>query len=148
CSIADILRRHLARPEFQQTRHALLDRLRALPDKAALQLNDTHPSIAIPELMRLLVDVYGMLWDEAWEITTACFAYTNHTLLPEALEQWSVELLGRLLPRHLQIIYEINQHFMRQVWTAAPHDPGRMERMSLINERPVKSVRMAYLATL
>jgi len=147
CSIADLLRRHLADAGAQQDRVALLARLRALPDKAAIQLNDTHPAIAIPELMRLLVDVYGLPWDEAWEITTACIAYTNHTLLPEALEHWSVELLGRLLPRHLQIIYEINHRFLRQVWTASPTDPGRMERMSLIQERPYKSVRMAYLAT-
>ena len=147
CSIADLLRRHLADASVQQDRVAMLARLRALPDKAAIQLNDTHPAIAIPELMRQLVDVYGMHWDEAWEITTACIAYTNHTLLPEALEQWSVELLGRLLPRHLQIIYEINHRFLRQVWTANPNDPARMERMSLIQERPYKSVRMAYLAT-
>ena len=148
CSIADLLRRHLAKPAYVKNRGALLDRLRALPSKAAIQLNDTHPTIAIPELLRLLIDIYGLGWDEAWEITTACFAYTNHTLLPEALEQWSVELLGRLLPRHLQIIYEINHRFLRKVWTASPDDPGRMERMSLINEHPQKSVRMAYLATL
>jgi glycogen phosphorylase len=125
CSIADLLRRHLSETTAQQDRFALLARLRALPDKAAIQLNDTHPAIAIPELMRQLVDVYGLPWEEAWEITTACIAYTNHTLLPEALEQWSVELLGRLLPRHLQIIYEINHRFLRQVWTANPEDPGR-----------------------
>jgi len=151
CSIADLLRRHLGKPQEsqgRQDRQALLDRLRQLPSKAAIQLNDTHPTIAIPELMRLLIDIYGLTWDESWEITVGCFAYTNHTLLPEALEQWSVELLGRLLPRHLQIIYEINHRFLRQVWTAAPNDPGRMERMSLINEKPQKSVRMAYLATL
>ncbi len=148
CSIADLLRRHVSTPHYKQSRAALLDRLRSLPDKVAIQLNDTHPSIAIPELLRQLIDIYGLEWEEAWAITTACFAYTNHTLLPEALEQWSVELLGRLLPRHLQIIYEINHRFLRQVWTASPHDPGRMERMSLVQERPVKSVRMAYLATL
>ena len=142
CSIADILRRLL------QSKKPQRERLRELPQKVALQLNDTHPTIAIPELMRLLVDVYDLPWEEAWEITVACFAYTNHTLLPEALEQWSVELLGRLLPRHLQIIYEINHRFLRQVWTASPGDPSRMERMSLINEKPQKTVRMAYLATL
>ena len=150
CSIADLLRRHLADmaghgPE--QDRFALLARLRALPDKAAIQLNDTHPAIAIPELMRQLIDIYGLPWEDAWEITSGCIAYTNHTLLPEALEQWSVELLGRLLPRHLQIIYEINHRFLRHVWTASPNDPGRMERMSLIQEHPYKAVRMAYLAT-
>jgi len=171
CSMADLLRRHLITgslpghlpkpseppPASRSLRdgysrdvswNALWDRLRSLPEKAAIQLNDTHPTIAIPELMRLLLDVYGLNWEEAWSITTRSFAYTNHTLLPEALEQWSVELLGRLLPRHLQIIYEINYRFLRQVWTASPHDPGRMERMSLINERPIKSVRMAYLATI
>ncbi len=147
CSIADLLRRHLADTHTQQDHVAMLARLRALPDKVAIQLNDTHPAIAIPELMRQLLDVYGLPWEEAWEITTACVAYTNHTLLPEALEQWSVELLGRLLPRHLQIIYEINHRFLRQVWTASPDDPARMERMSLIAERPYKAVRMAYLAT-
>ncbi len=147
CSIADLLRRHLADAHYQQDHVAMLARLRALPDKAAIQLNDTHPAIAIPELLRQLIDIYGLPWDEAWEITTACIAYTNHTLLPEALEQWSVELLGRLLPRHLQIIYEINHRFLRQVWTASPDDPARMERMSLIQERPHKAVRMAYLAT-
>jgi starch phosphorylase len=147
CSIADMLRRHLS-PQHQQGRDAVQDRLRALPDKVAIQLNDTHPTIAIPELLRLLIDVYELGWEESWGIATACFAYTNHTLLPEALEQWSVELFGRLLPRHLQIIYELNHRFLRQVWIASPQDPGRMERMSLINESSGKSVRMAYLATL
>lgn len=147
CSIADLLRRHLALPGPQQDAAALHFRLLQLPDKAAIQLNDTHPSIAIPELMRILIDEYGIDWDTAWQVVEATFSYTNHTLLPEALEQWSVELLGRLLPRHLQIIYEINHRFLRQVWTAAPHEPERMQRMSLIAEEPHKSVRMAYLAT-
>jgi starch phosphorylase len=147
CSIADLLRRHLSDAHYQQDPVAMLARLRALPDKVAIQLNDTHPAITIPELMRQLVDIYGLPWDEAWEITTGCIAYTNHTLLPEALEQWSVQLLGKLLPRHLQIIYEINHRFLRQVWTASPDDPARMERMSLIAEQPQKAVRMAYLAT-
>ena len=147
CSIADLLRRHLAQPGPQQDVGALRLRLLQLPDKAAIQLNDTHPSIAIPELMRILVDEYGIDWDTAWQVTEATFSYTNHTLLPEALEQWSVDLFGRLLPRHLQIIYEINHRFLRQVWTASPNDPTRMERMSLIQEVPHKAVRMAYLAT-
>ena len=144
CSIADLLRRHL---QGHDTKEAQRARLRTLPDKVAIQLNDTHPTIAIPELMRLLVDQHGLPWDEAWDLTVRTFAYTNHTLLPEALEHWSVDLLGRLLPRHLQIIYEINHHFLRQVWTYAPGDPTRMERMSLISEQPHKAVRMAYLAT-
>ena len=147
CSIADLLRRHLHGRALHDPR-VVRERLRELPDKAAIQLNDTHPTIAIPELMRHLVDEYGMEWEQAWEITEASFAYTNHTLLPEALEQWSVELLGRLLPRHLQIIFEINHRFLRQVWTYAPNEPDRLRRMSLIQEEPQKSVRMAYLATL
>ena len=147
CAIADLLRRHLATPQQFGDHAEVIRRLRTLPDKAAIQLNDTHPTIAIPELMRQLLDIYGMDWDSAWEITTATFAYTNHTLLPEALEQWSVDLIGRLLPRHLQIVYEINQRFLRQVWTASPQDPERLRRMSLIQETPTKSVRMAYLAT-
>ncbi len=147
CAIADLLRRHLAQRSGHRDPESVRARLMQLPDKAAIQLNDTHPSIAIPELMRLLVDQYGIDWDTAWQITQATFSYTNHTLLPEALEQWSVDLLGRLLPRHLQIIYEINQRFLRQVWTAAPHEPARLQRMSLVQEVPVKAVRMAYLAT-
>ena len=147
CAIADLLRRHLSHPRPPQDLAAQRKRLLQLPDKAAIQLNDTHPSIAIPELMRRLVDEYALDWDTAWSITQATFAYTNHTLLPEALELWSVELMGRLLPRHLQIIYEINQRFLRQVWTATPHEPSRLQTMSLIQEQPVKAVRMAYLAT-
>lgn len=148
CSIADLLHRHLSHTHPLHDQRIVHERLRQLPDKAAIQLNDTHPTIAIPELMRQLVDEYGLEWELAWEITEASFAYTNHTLLPEALEQWSVDLLGRLLPRHLQIIFEINHRFMRQVWTYAPNEPDRLRRMSLIQEEPQKSVRMAYLATL
>ena len=147
CAIADLLRRHLSQPQPPQDLASQRARLLTLPDKAAIQLNDTHPSIAIPELMRRLVDQYALDWDTAWSITQATFSYTNHTLLPEALEQWSVELMGRLLPRHLQIIYEINQRFLRQVWTATPHEPHRLTSMSLVQEQPVKAIRMAYLAT-
>jgi starch phosphorylase len=143
CSIADLMRRYL-----DQDHRRGPDRFAALPDRVAIQLNDTHPSIAIPEMMRILVDDHALPWEEAWAITQKVFAYTNHTLLPEALETWSVDLLGRLLPRHLQIIYEINRRFLRDVWTACPHDPQRLQRMSLIQERPYKAVRMAYLATL
>lgn len=121
--------------------------LRRLPERIMFQLNDTHPVIAIPELMRILVDRKGFDWDEAWSITQKCFAYTCHTLLPEALEVWPVELLGRLLPRHLEIIYRINEEFLEQVRAAFPGDEMRVRRMSVIAEYPERSVRMAYLAT-
>lgn len=122
------------------------DDFSALPDKVAIQLNDTHPSIAIPELMRLLVDLYHVEWSEAWDLTVRTFAYTNHTLLPEALEEWSVSLLERLLPRHLQLIYEINQRFLEQVRHNHPGDVDRLRRMSLIEEGAMRRVRMAHLA--
>lgn len=110
------------------------------------QLNDTHPSIAIAELMRLLVDEHDMSWDQAWDITRHTFAYTNHTLLPEALETWSLPLFKSVLPRHLEIIYEINRHFLKQVKERYPDDNERLARMSLIDETGEKSVRMANLA--
>jgi len=116
-------------------------------EKYAVQLNDTHPAVAIPELMRLLVDEHALDWEPAWEITRKTFAYTNHTLLPEALETWSVELFGRLLPRHLEIVYEINRRWLDRVRTVYPGDAGKVERMSLIDERGGRSVRMAHLAT-
>ena len=118
--------------------------LHQLPERVIFQLNDTHPVIAIPELMRILVDDKGFEWDEAWAITQQCFAYTCHTLLPEALEVWPVELLGRLLPRHLEIIYRINDEFLDAVREAYPGDEARLRRMSIISEG---AVRMAYLAT-
>ena len=121
--------------------------LRRLHERIIFQLNDTHPVIAIPELMRILVDRKGFGWDDAWEITRKCFAYTCHTLLPEALEVWPVDLLGRLLPRHLEIIYRINEEFMEEVREAFPGDEMRARRMSIIAEHPVRAVRMAYLAT-
>lgn len=121
--------------------------LKDLPERIIFQLNDTHPVIAVPELMRLLVDVKGLPWDEAWDITRRCFAYTCHTLLPEALEVWSTELLGRLLPRHLEIIYRINDEFLAEVRAAYPGDEMRVRRMSIISEYPERGVRMAYLAT-
>ncbi|HAO99179.1 MAG TPA: glycogen phosphorylase [Fibrobacteres bacterium] len=117
-----------------------------LADKVSIQLNDTHPAISIPELMRLLIDEEGMSWEHAWDITTRVFAYTNHTLLPEALEKWGVELMGALLPRHLQIIFEINHRFLKQVSWKYPGDVERLRRMSLIEEGEHRSVRMAYLA--
>ncbi|MGB7963389.1 MAG: glycogen/starch/alpha-glucan phosphorylase, partial [Propionicimonas sp.] len=121
--------------------------LHDLPQRIIFQLNDTHPVIAVPELMRLLVDERDFEWDEAWEITKKCFAYTCHTLLPEALEVWSVDLLGRLLPRHLEIIYRINDDFLEEVRAAYPNDEMRARRMSIIADYPDRAVRMAYLAT-
>ena len=118
----------------------------ALPDKVAIQLNDTHPSIAIAELMRVLVDIHHLEWDEAWGITTRTFAYTNHTLMPEALETWPVALFERVLPRHLQIIYEINQHFLKSVMHRYPGDTDILRRMSIIDESGGKRIRMAHLA--
>lgn len=112
---------------------------------AVIQLNDTHPALAIPELMRLLIDVENFTWDEAWDVTTKAFNYTNHTLMSEALEKWSTELLGKLLPRHLEIIYEINFRFLRSVSTRYIGDNDRLSRMSLIQETPEKMVRMAYM---
>jgi starch phosphorylase len=112
----------------------------------AIQLNDTHPSIGVAELMRLLVDVHGMSWDQAWNITTHSFSYTNHTLLPEALERWAVPLFGSLLPRHLEIIYEINRRFLTDVRKRFPGDESRVARMSLIDEHDQRYVRMAHLA--
>ncbi|MFO0594234.1 MAG: glycogen/starch/alpha-glucan phosphorylase [Myxococcaceae bacterium] len=136
CSIADIMRRYL------KTHTDFVN----FPKKVAIQLNDTHPAIAIAELMRVFIDEKRVPWDEAWHLTQQTFGYTNHTLLPEALEKWPVSLFERLLPRHLQIIYEINTRFLRQVQIRWPFDDGRMGRMSLIEEGREKQVRMAYLA--
>jgi len=115
-------------------------------DYVAVQLNDTHPSIAIPELMRLLMDIEGLGWDEAWAICQKTFAYTNHTVMPEALETWPVDLLGRLLPRHLEIIYEINRRFLDQVRSSHPDREDLPARLSLIDEGQGRRVRMAHLA--
>lgn len=116
------------------------------PDKVAIQINDTHPSIGIAELMRLLIDVHQLHWDQAWKITQNSFGFTNHTVLSEALECWTLSLFGRLLPRHLEIIFEINQRFLDGVRAKYPGDPERITRLSLIEEGPDKRVRMAYLA--
>ncbi|MGD8214214.1 glycogen/starch/alpha-glucan phosphorylase [Aestuariimicrobium sp. Y1814] len=121
--------------------------LRNLHERIVFQLNDTHPVIGIPELMRILVDEEHFEWDEAWEVTQKCFNYTCHTLLPEALEVWPTELMGRLLPRHLEIIYRINEEFLVEVRKAYPGDEFRANRMSIISEHPERAVRMAYLAT-
>ena len=136
CSLHDIVRRY----------RRLHDGFAEFPDKVAIQLNDTHPAIAVPELMRILIDGHGLEWDEAWSITTRTFAYTNHTLLPEALEVWPVSLLGRVLPRHLDIIFEINQRFM-QTLDSQGVDGDRKRRMSIIDDDGEKRVRMAHLAT-
>ncbi len=137
CSLQDMIRMHLSDggdlPSFQH--------------KYAAQLNDTHPAIAVPELMRLLIDEHGLDWDPAWDITRNTFAFTNHTLLPEALEVWPVDLLGRLLPRHLEIIYEINRRFLDDVRMLYPEDQERVARLSIIDEHGGRRVRMAHLAT-
>jgi glycogen phosphorylase len=135
-TLQDAIRRH-------RTGHPNLD---DLADKAVFQLNDTHPAFAVAEMMRLLVDENGMDWEHAWSITTRCFAYTNHTVLPEALETWPVALVERVLPRHMQLIYEINRRLLDEVRTLHPDDPDRVRRMSIIDEGPPRRVRMAHLA--
>ena len=117
-----------------------------LPEKIAIQLNDTHPSLAIPELMRLLIDVEGLDWQKAWNLTTNICAYTNHTVLPEALERWPVHLFEKLLPRHLEIIYHINHLFLEQVKLLYPNDFDKLRRMSLVEEDHEKKINMAHLS--
>ncbi|MFH2140994.1 MAG: glycogen/starch/alpha-glucan phosphorylase [Bacteroidota bacterium] len=137
CSLQDMIHAHL-----------LIGRdLKNFHKKWAIQLNDTHPALAVAELMRLLVDENLLDWDTAWDVTTKTFAYTNHTLLPEALEKWPISLFGNLLPRHLEIIYEINSRFLEIVRTAFPGDNDRLSRMSIIDESGERYVRMANLAT-
>lgn len=136
CSLQDMLRLHLL-----QKRH-----VRDFDQKWTVQLNDTHPSIGIAELMRLLMDVHGLEWSEAWRITGNTFGYTNHTLLPEALERWPLRIFGALLPRHLEIIYEINAQFLRKMEERFPDDQARLARLSIIGEDGDKTVRMAHLA--
>jgi starch phosphorylase len=116
-------------------------------DKFTIQLNDTHPSLAVPELMRLLVDEHNLSWEDAWELTTRSIAYTNHTLMPEALETWPLPLMAQLLPRHLEIILEINRRFLNEVRARRPGDEGIVQRVSLVDERGDRHVRMANLAT-
>jgi starch phosphorylase len=139
-SLQDILREHL------ETGHTL----EQLPDKATVQLNDTHPALAIPELMRLLCDEHGMAWAPAWDITRRVFNYTNHTLLPEALESWPITMLERVVPRHLEIIYQINREFLDEVEARYPGDHDRRRRMSIIDEagHDGRRARMAWLATI
>ncbi len=135
-SLQDIIRRHM-----QQ-----YDEVRTLADKAAIQLNDTHPAVAVTELMRILMDSHGLDWDEAWTITKACIAYTNHTLLPEALESWPVHLFERLLPRHMQIVYSINAKLIAEAQTLPDCTPEFLASISLIDEHNGKRVRMGQLA--
>ena len=136
CSLQDMMRIYLQKQKTMDLFH----------EKYAVQLNDTHPALAIAELMRLLVDEHSMDWEPAWNVTTRTMGYTNHTLLPEALETWPLPLFRRLLPRHLEIILEINRRFLATVRAHYPNDPGRVERMSLIDERGERRVRMANLA--
>src|SRR4051794_28625593 len=136
CSLQDMLRIHAFLGGTPATFH----------EKWAVQLNDTHPAVAVAELMRLLVDEHALGWDEAWKITRATLAYTNHTLLPEALEKWTVELFGSLLPRHLEIVFEINRRLVEEVRAAFPGDEARLARLSLIDEGGSRFVRMANLA--
>ncbi|WKY09178.1 hypothetical protein Q1695_001943 [Nippostrongylus brasiliensis] len=145
-TLQDIIRR------FKSSKYGCRDAIRVnfdtFPDKVAIQLNDTHPSIGIPELIRLLVDVEGLPWSQAWEICVKTYAYTNHTLLPEALERWPVSMLQHMLPRHLEIIYEINQKFMETVAARYPGDFDRMRRMSIVEEADQfgeKRINMAHL---
>lgn len=121
------------------------DDFNSFPDKVAIHLNDTHPAIAIAELMRILVDEEDLPWTKAWGIVVRTFAYTNHTIMPEALESWPLPLFGKLLPRHLEIIYEINLRFMKKVQAHYPHDANRLKRMSLIDESGRKRIRMSHL---
>ena len=137
CSLQDMIRIHVYRGKSLEVFH----------ENFAVQLNDTHPSIAVAELMRLFVDEHRMDWDKAWEVTQKTLGYTNHTLLPEALEKWPLPLFASLLPRHLEIIYEINRRFLDEVRAKFPGDDARVTRMSLIDEHGEKYVRMAYLAT-
>ena len=138
CSLHDIFRR------FRKDNESWDD----FPEKVAIQLNDTHPAVAIVELMRLFHDIHGMTWEKAWGIVTKTFAYTNHTLLPEALERWSVPLFQKVLPRHLQIIFEINKRFLEQVEAAHPGDSAKKRAMSIIEEGHVQHVRMANLSVI
>jgi glycogen phosphorylase len=140
-SIQDILRRFLMSNPVNKPND-----WKALPDKVAIQLNDTHPAIGVAEMMYQLVDIYGLEREFAWELVVKVFAYTNHTLMPEALETWSVELFGRLLPRHLEIIYEINHHFLHMVNHHFPGDTELLKRVSIIDETHGRRVRMAHLA--
>lgn len=135
-TMQDLLRR------FKESKRPIEE----IPSQIAVQLNDTHPTLAIVELMRILLDIEGLSWQEAWNLCNKVFAYTNHTVLPEALEKWPVELIENLLPRHMRLIYDINHRFLKQIETAFPGDVGKLRRMSVIDEGPPRMVRMANLA--
>lgn len=137
CSVADIVRRFKRNPNYNW---------KNFPNEVAIQLNDTHPSITVPELMRVLIDLEGLEWDEAWDITVKTLGYTNHTLMPEALEKWSVPMLGSILPRHLQIIYEINHRFLQKAVAFFPFQNDKISKISIIEESNPKMIRMANLA--
>ncbi len=137
CSLADIVRRFKRNGKYNWAK---------FPEEAAIQLNDTHPSIAVPELMRILIDQENLSWDEAWDITVKTLGYTNHTLMPEALEKWSIPMLESILPRHMQIIYEINHRFLQQAVAYFPMQNDRIAKISIIEESNPKMVRMANLA--
>lgn len=143
-TLQDIIRRFKA-AKFG-TRETTRTNFDLLPDKVAIQLNDTHPSLAIPELMRILIDLEGLKWEKAWDITVKTCAYTNHTVLPEALERWPIEMLQSILPRHLEIIYHINFVHLQHIEKRWPGDLDRMRRMSLIEEEGGKRVNMAHLS--
>ncbi|XP_032631437.1 glycogen phosphorylase, liver form isoform X2 [Chelonoidis abingdonii] len=142
-TLQDVIRRFKA-SKFGST-ESIRTIFESFPDQVAIQLNDTHPALAIPELMRVFVDIEKLPWTKAWDITKRTFAYTNHTVLPEALERWPVDLVEKLLPRHLQIIYEINQRHLDKVAALFPNDIDRLRRMSLIEEGGVKRINMAHL---
>ena len=137
CSLQDILRRFKRNADYKWSK---------FPSEAAIQLNDTHPSLAIPELMRLLIDNEGLGWDEAWDITVKTMGYTNHTLLPEALEKWPLPMIEKILPRHMQIIYEINQRFLDYAVSYFPMQNDKIAKISIIEESNPKMVRMANLS--
>ena len=137
CSLADIVRRFKRKEKYSWSK---------FPDEAAIQLNDTHPSIAVPELMRILIDQEDLSWDEAWDITVRTLGYTNHTLMPEALEKWSIPMLESILPRHMQIIYEINHRFIQKAASYFPLQNEKLAKVSIIEESNPKMVRMANLA--
>ncbi|NXQ90759.1 PYGL protein, partial [Nyctibius grandis] len=142
-TLQDIIRRFKA-SKFGST-ESVRTVFDSFPDQVAIQLNDTHPAMAIPELMRIFVDMEKLPWNKAWDITKRTFAYTNHTVLPEALERWPVDLVEKLLPRHLQIIYEINQRHLDHIASLFPNDVDRLRRMSLIEEGGTKRINMAHL---
>lgn len=150
-SLQDVVRRYLQPPPFassgERRHYPHSERnLSRLADKVAIHLNDTHPAIAVPELMRLLIDEHGVTWSVAWSACQQIFSYTNHTLMPEALETWPLSLLGWLLPRHLEIIFEINSHFLEHVRGSFPDEPDLIRRVSIIGENGERHVRMGHLS--